>query len=1121
LGHERIEWRPPGYVLHVDASDEVDARQFEHLLAASEDLEPAECAAALREGLALWRGAPLADFSFETFAQPEIARLDELRLVAHERRFEAELALGRHEAVLGEIEALAARHPARERLRELQMHALYLAGRQRDALRVYVDARQELVEQFGLEPGDRLRTMERRILAHDPDLLAPAPPQPRRERLGLQRNAVVLLMEIVEPDGAAPSEPFLAEIATIVEHHEGSVRSLRPDEILVVFGPPRPHDDDALRALRTVAAVTAAAPSGCRVRTAVERLAGGANGSPPLEGLRELLAKARIDDLLIGPEALRFVRAAVDVVPHEGGGGYRVLRFNPEAEPFVRYLNAPLVGRAKKLDRLKLELDETAREGAPRRIVLVGEAGIGKTRLAREFVGLRAADAATLSGRCRGEADRAAMLPLLDIIGQLGPLEPQLAAEPDGERILAPLREGSLSVATEVSWAFRRMLELCAADRPLIVLLEDVHLAAPAFLDVIEYLTGWTSLPLLMLCLARPELLDARPDWREDAVFLGPLPPNDAERLVESLPGAVRLDAQAAAAAVTAAEGNPLFIEQLVAFAAGGASAALPPTLEALIASRVDRLPENERRVLEWASVAGALFWRSTVETVSTDEARAGVGAALMALVRRRLVRPERALLPGEDGFRFQHALIHDVVYGGIPERVRADGHEAVGRSLERYEPELDEVVAYHLEQAALLHMRSGDEDPLLSREASRRLGDAGKRAFNRIDSRAAVDLLTRALALLADDDEPKLELECALAIAVKFTGDTARSDVLLEQLAERSAALGNERIELLARVEQVWPRLASGALSVSEAHALLDRALGVFERAGDEFALGRAIHCLAVVKAVYEFRYAELGTLAVRLHAHYERVGFGPAVVLYHLALAAYRGPTPAPAAIERCRRLLSEAGTPVWESFILPVLAVLEAMEGRFDDARALLERARLGREEFPALGSIATNWATLAAEVELLAEHPERAEEILSAARVELRAAGDIEWLATNGAGLAEAQYRLGRYAEALSTSEDALATGPPEHLTSKAVGRRVRAKALARLGRGPRRWQRRMRRSSSSRGRTSSTSGARRTPPQPRCTRSSAIPTRRGRPGAAHSRASSRRATSCRPPASAHH
>src|SRR5438874_273076 len=156
LGPELIDWRPPGYVLHVD-EDDVDALQFERLLRASERLEPSERAAALREGLALWRGTPLADLAFEAFAQPEIARLDELRLLAHEQRFEAELELGRHDAILGEMEALAARHPARERLRELQMRALYQAGRQRDALRVYVDARQELVEQYGLEPGEGLR----------------------------------------------------------------------------------------------------------------------------------------------------------------------------------------------------------------------------------------------------------------------------------------------------------------------------------------------------------------------------------------------------------------------------------------------------------------------------------------------------------------------------------------------------------------------------------------------------------------------------------------------------------------------------------------------------------------------------------------------------------------------------------------------------------------------------------------------------------------------------------------------------------------------------------------------------------------------------------------------------
>ena len=1048
LGEERIAWRAPGYVLYVDA-DDVDALQFERLLDASEALEPPERAAALREGLALWRGAPLADLTFEAFAQPEIARLDELRLVAHERLFEAELDLGRHEAVLAEIEALAARHPTRERLRELQMLALYRAGRQRDALRVYVETRQELVELWGLEPGEGLRELERMILAQDPVLRPPAPATSGRPD-ELRRNAVVLLMNVVGPENDERIAPFLTEIATIVRRHEGIVRGPAPDDVVAVFGPPRPHEDDTLRALRAASAVREAVPRGFAVRAAIERLAGGANGPADFESLRLLLAGARADDLLLGPAALQVVPAAVDVVPHESGSGYRVLRFDPDAEPFARHLDAPLIGRSAELERLGGELAEVARSGLPRRVVLVGEPGIGKTRLAREFVARHGADATTLTARSRGDADRAATLPMLDVLRQLGPLEPLLAGEPDADRILASLDERPLGAHGESAWAFRRVLEVSAAGRPLVVLLEDVHLAAPAFLDLVEYLSGWTSAPLLLLCVARPELLAARPDWRDEAVFLGPMERVEAERLVELLPGSAALDDRTTAGAVTAAEGNPLFLEQLVAFAADDRSRALPPTLEALIASRVDQLRDDERQVLERAAVAGRHFWRSTVEAVSPPGEVAAVAGVLMALVRRRLVRAERALLPGEDGFCFHHALIREVVYGAIPERVRAEVHEAVARAIERPDSALDETVAYHLEQAALLRAGTGDDDRGLAREASERLGDVGVRALKRVDVYAAADLLTRAIALSSEDDEWRLELECMLGMAVKFAGDAERADALLEDVARASAAVGNARIEHLARVEQVWPRLARGALSVGEARSLLERALEIFAQ-GDDFALGRAWQCKANVNAAYEFRFGELEDLIARVHRHYERVDFASGSALHLLAVAAYRGRTRVPVAIERCQTLLLQAET-LWESFLLPVLAVLEAMQGRFDDARRHLQEARVRREQYPGAGMLETSWAALAAEVELLASDPERAERILSDACARLRAVGEVEWLATNGAHLAEAQYRQGRWADALSTSETALLTGPPEHLTSKAIGRRVRATALARVGRG---------------------------------------------------------------------
>ncbi|MCW2963126.1 MAG: hypothetical protein JWO17_378, partial [Actinomycetia bacterium] len=801
IGRELIETRPPGYVLNVD-QESIDAFRFERALDAARELDPAERAAALREALALWRGTPLADIVFEGIAGAAVSRLDELRLEALEQRVDAELALGRHDALLGEIEALARRNPARERLRQLQMLALYRAGRQRDALRVYQEVRLELVEEFGLEPSESLRTLERMIIAHDPSLrLSPASPaEPLLD--ALKRNVVVVMMEVVDLDGASAAArraaaALLAEIAMVVERHEGSVRQLLAEELVAVF---EAHDDDTLRALRAVVEARGTVPPRFVVRTAVERLVGDGDAALELDAVRRLLAHAAAGDLLLGPAALKVVPSAVDVVPHESGEGYRVLRFDPTAEPFARRLESPIVGRVSELDELDAAFGEV---GAPRRVVLVGDAGIGKTRLANAFLERIGDGAQVLTGRCPAYGDGAALLPVLEILEQVGPVEPVLAGEPDAERVASRLRESSLAEPSEGFWAFRRLLEASAGDRPLVVVFEDVHWAAPAFLDLVEYLVGWAAAPLFVLCIARPELLEARPHWRADAIFLESISPDEAQTLVDALPECASLAPEVVAAAVEAGEGNPLFLEQLIAFAAEDALDSVPPTLEVLIASRVSRLPADERAVLERAAVAGRHFWRSTVEAASPADERAAVGVALMALVRRRLVHPERALPSGEDGFRFHHALIRDAVYAGVFERTRAELHELVARSLESRGADLDETIGYHLERAG----------PAFAQEAALRLGAAGTRAMKRVDARAASDLLTRAIALIARHDEAKLEFECALGMSLKFSGEIARAEALLEEVVDKSSVAGAAGIEQLARVEPVWPRLARGEL--------------------------------------------------------------------------------------------------------------------------------------------------------------------------------------------------------------------------------------------------------------------------------------------------------------------
>jgi tetratricopeptide (TPR) repeat protein len=556
-------------------------------------------------------------------------------------------------------------------------------------------------------------------------------------------------------------------------------------------------------------------------------------------------------------------------------------------------------------------------------------------------------------------------------------------------------------------------------------------------LDFVDYLAGWTSAPVLMLVLGRPELLELRPEWRDDVLSLGPLSEAEALQLASSLAAGVPAEA------VARAEGNPLFLEQLIAADADKP----PPTLEALIESRLDQLPAIERVVLERAAVVGREFWRAVVEAASPLGERDAVGVALMALARRRLVHPDRAALPGEDGFRFHHGLIRDVAYAAIGADDRAQLHELSGHSLASAHPELDELIGYHLERAVQL---AAEPEPALKHEAGTRLGAAGMRAFKQFDSAGAIPLLERAVALLPADLH-RLEFEWALATSRKFAGDWDAALRQLDAVIADAHALESDVIQLRAQVEQLLPLLSSGAVTPQAALTLLDEALAVLGGAGDDLGCARAWHLTAVVVGGHFCRCAEAGRAAEKALRCYERARFVRSAVVALLGTVAYRGPLHTDDALDRCHALLSDAETPVWQSFVLPFVAVLEAMQGHFDVARNHLDEALVQRREFADEGTIRTSWAYFAAEVELLAGDFSRAEAILVESCAALRGAGDAAWLATNTASLAEAVYRLGRFEEALELSAFALATAPTGHLTSLSPATRANALALAAVGR----------------------------------------------------------------------
>ena len=1013
LGREAIETHAGGYLLRV-ASEEVDAKRFVRAIEAAQTLGAPERVATLSEALGLWRGPPLAEFAYEPFAQPEIARLEELRLVALEGRLEAMLELGAHGVALPELEALSARHPARERLRYLQMLALYRSGRQHDALAAFQDARRELVERFGLDPSEQLRALERMILQQDPSLRQPQVAAEAPEGSG----AYVVL--VAEPGG---------EIVRALIQASGAKVHTSGDTVVGVYGSERRRDDDALRALRAGVDIHHSVEAAC---VAVERVE-----DVGREGLgRELLSHVSPGETIVGEAVLPLVAHAVDVVGHPGRG-FRVLQVDDSADALPRRSDTRFVGRRDELARLRSELELVIADQSASRVVIVGEAGIGKTRVVHEFAAQ--APAVVLSARC-GHRDAPDIVG--DLIAPLQPVERLLADEHDGARVGAALHARATAAWSEEQWTLRRVIESVGRTDAVVVVLDDLHWAPPHILDLFDYLAGWARGPILVIGLARPELIETRSDLETNALHLAPLSRDESLELASRLPEHEALDSRLLSRLAETAEGNPLYIEQLVAWSSEGHADEVPPTIDLLVAMRIEHLPASERRALERAAVIGTEFWRGAVEASSPQDERPSIGTSLMALVRRRLVHPAPTLFAGQDGFRFHHALIRDVIYSTIPPEMRGRLHAAVALSLDET-PEFDAVAGRHLEEAARV-------DATLAAEASRRLAAAGMRALRRIDPLPAVDLLERAAGLVSEGSR-KRELNWGAATATKFAGDPVLAEALLEDVVARSVAAGDAPNELRARVEQVWPQLARGAFRVADALVLLDRAVPVFTATEDEFELARIWDVRASIYGVYPLQARACEEAELRARDHYQRSGSTTGAADVRLAGAAWFGPTPVPAAIERCRGILTGSETPVWASFVQPFLAGLLAMEGQFAEARAVLEEARGGRVEFADPRTLDTSWAYFAAEVELRAGDLETAERIVTEALARLRDGSNTEWAAIQGALLAEVLLRQGSFNEALEEAEAARALVPAEHLTVLSISERVRAVALGELGR----------------------------------------------------------------------
>ena len=923
---------------------------------------------------------------------------------------------------------------------------------------------------------------------------------------------------------------YFSAMKPVLEGHGGTIEKYIGDAIMAVFGLPRMHEDDAQRAVRAAAKmrealaelnVTLRVEFGVTLenRTGVntgEVVTGDTGASQRLATGDTVNVAARLEqaapagEVLIGESTYRLVRDAVEVVPVEPLSlkgktepvpAYRLLSVT-EGATSPRPANLPLVGRAREIAALDAEFRRSVDGSECLLLTLLGEAGVGKSRLIEEFVRSIADEAVVLRGRCLSYGDGITFWPLAEVFRQAAGIVPEDAEEDARAKLASRFGKRLVDVTSriesvmglsqqqcgkdELFWAVRAVLQELVRRRPLVVVFDDIHWAEPTFLDLIEQLLDASlGVPLLLVCAARHELLEDRPSFAAgrraaSQIELGDLSHEESGLVVRNLLGRASLPGPLGRRILRLAGGNPLFIEQMLSmliddellreqagrwvFSGAAEVVSVPGTVSSLLGTRLDRLGPIERSVVESASVIGLEFTSSAVSVLVQDGyARTDLEHPLAALCHKQLIRRTE---PGAaDDFHFSHILVRDTAYARLLKRTRARLHERfvawLTDTFRSRLAEYEEILGYHLEQSFRYRAELGSVDDhgrRLGTDASRYLSSAGRRALARSDIPAAANLLQRAAALLDEQDPVRALLLLEAGEAAVDIGELEQAESMLTEAVDRAFSAGENGTARAAALALLQLRYTTDAHAVQESIGrqesmveLVEHEIPELEAMGDDRALVRAFRLLAQVHGTGG-RYADAAVAAERTIRHATAAGDEVTArrFLSLLAISALYGPMPVPEAIATCEEVLARAEDDRKARALTELyIGHLEAMRGNFDRARLLHRRSRASLEEFgyllmAALTSLDSSF------IELLAGDLAAAESELRTDYRRLEEMGERNYISTTAGLLGDVLYRQGRYDESAEFAEVCERLASPDDVASQFHWRCVRGKLRAREG-----------------------------------------------------------------------